>query len=84
MAYRSKFTGAQVDSLLDRINSYPEESSEILNGITKEQITSKLTGDDIMKMLTGQQIIDKINSVTGSIVFTKYVDCQAGAGKSTN
>lgn len=84
MAYRSKFTGAQVDSLLDRINSYPEDSSEILNNITKEQITSKLTGADIMKLLTGQQIIDKINSVTGSIAFTKYVDCQAGAGKSTN
>ena len=84
MAYKSKYTGAQVDSLLDRINDYPATPSDILDGITKEQITSKLTGDDIMKMLTGQQIIDKINTVTGNIAFTKYVDCQAGAGKSTN
>lgn len=84
MAYKSKYTGAQVDSLLDRINDYPETPSDILNGITKEQITSKLTGNDIMEMLTGQQIIDKINTVASNIVFTKYVDCQAGAGKSTN
>lgn len=82
MAYKSRYTGAQVDSLLDRISNYPDDSSEILDDITKKQITSKLDGDDIMGMLTGQQIIDKINSVSGSIVFTKYVDCQAGAGKS--
>lgn len=66
MAYKSKFTGAQVDALLDRINEYPESPSQIIDN------------------LTGQQIIDKINSVSGNIVFTKYVDCQAGAGKSTN
>ena len=66
MAYKSKFTGAQVDSLLDRINGYPASPSQILDS------------------LSGQQIIDKINSVSGNIVFTKYVDCQAGAGKSTN
>lgn len=86
MAYKSKYTGAQVDSLLDRINGYPEDPQDILNDltITKEQITNVLTGADIMGMLTGQQIIDKINSVTGNITFTKYVDCQAGAGKSTN
>ena len=82
MAYKSRYTGAQVDSLLDRISNYPDDSSEILDDITKKQITSKLDGDDIMGMLSGQQIIDKINSVSGSIVFTKYVDCQAGAGKS--
>ena len=64
MAYKSKFTGAQIDNLLDKVNGWVETPSSIL--------------DD----LTGQQIIDKINSVSGSIVFTKYVDCQAGAGKS--
>lgn len=64
MAYKSKFTGAQVDNLLDKVNGWVETPSSILDG------------------LTGQQIIDKINSVSGSIVFTKYVDCQAGAGKS--
>ena len=65
MAYKSKYTGAQVDNLLDKVNGWVETPSSILDG------------------LTGQQIIDKINSVSGSIVFTKYVDCQAGAGKST-
>lgn len=64
MAYKSKYTGAQVDNLLDKVNGWVETPSSILSG------------------LTGQQIIDKINSVSGSIVFTKYVDCQAGAGKS--
>lgn len=64
MAYKSKYTGAQVDNLLDKVNGWVETPSSILDG------------------LTGQQIIDKINSVSGSIVFTKYVDCQAGAGKS--
>lgn len=64
MAYKSKFTGAQVDNLLDKVNGWVETPSSIIDG------------------LTGQQIIDKINSVSGSIVFTKYVDCQAGAGKS--
>ena len=75
MAYKSKFTGSQVDSLLDRINDYPATPSEILDGLTAQKV---------LDLLTGQQIIDKINSVTGNIVFTKYVDCQAGAGKSTN
>lgn len=64
MAYKSKYTGAQVDNLLDKVSGWVETPSSILEG------------------LTGQQIIDKINSVSGSIVFTKYVDCQAGAGKS--
>lgn len=75
MAYKSKYTGSQVDSLLDRINDYPATPSEILDSLTAEKV---------LGLLTGQQIIDKINSVTGNIVFTKYVDCQAGAGKSTN
>lgn len=75
MAYKSKYTGSQVDSLLDRINDYPATPSEILDDLTAEKV---------LGLLTGQQIIDKINSVTGNIVFTKYVDCQAGAGKSTN
>lgn len=64
MAYKSRYTGAQIDNLLDKVNGWVETPSSILDG------------------LTGQQIIDKINSVSGSIVFTKYVDCQAGAGKS--
>lgn len=38
--------------------------------------------DDVLKNVTGQAIIDKINSVSGDIVFTKFVDAQAGAGKT--
>lgn len=36
----------------------------------------------ILEKLSGQDIIDKINSVEGSIIFTKFVDCQGGAGKT--
>lgn len=36
----------------------------------------------ILEKLSGQDIINKINSVEGSIVFTKFVDCQGGAGKT--
>ena len=36
----------------------------------------------ILEKLSGQDIIDKINSVEGSIIFTKFVDCQSGAGKT--
>lgn len=39
--------------------------------------------DSILDSVSGQAIIDRINSVEGNIAFTKYVDCQAGAGKST-
>ena len=38
--------------------------------------------DAVLQNMTGQAIIDKINTVTGNIVFTKFVDAQAGAGKS--
>lgn len=66
MAYKSTYTGAQIDSLLDKVNGWVETPGSILDGVT------------------GQQIIDKINSVSSdSIVFTKFVDCQAGAGKTT-
>lgn len=36
----------------------------------------------ILEKLTGQDIINKINSVEGNIIFTKFVDCQGGAGKT--
>lgn len=36
----------------------------------------------ILEKLSGQDIIDKINSVEGNIIFTKFVDCQGGAGKT--
>jgi hypothetical protein len=51
--------------------------------LTEKNILDKLTGDGIMSKLTGQQIVDKINTVTGNIVFKKFVDCQASAGKTT-
>lgn len=66
MAYKSKFTGAEVDALLEKVDGWVNTPSTMYDE------------------LTGQEIIDKINSVAGNIVFTKYVDCQAGAGKSTN
>lgn len=48
----------------------------------KNDPTTIMTADQILSKLTGQQIIDKINSVSGNIVFTKFVDAQAGAGNS--
>ena len=70
MAYKSKFTGAEVDAAIEQVRSW------------KNDPTSIMTADQILSKLTGQQIIDKINSVSGNIVFTKFVDAQAGAGNS--
>lgn len=64
MAYKSKFTGVEVDNLLTYVQKLQQNPNAVLQN------------------MTGQAIIDKINSVTGNIVFTKFVDAQAGAGKS--
>lgn len=74
MAYKSKFTGAKVDELLTIVQNQQQNPSSILNGLTEKNVLDKLTG---------QGIIDKINSVSGNIVFKKYVDCQSGAGKTS-
>ena len=63
MAYKSKFTGVEVDNLLTYVQTLQQNPDAVQN-------------------MTGQAIIDKINTVTGNIVFTKFVDAQAGAGKS--
>lgn len=65
MAYKSKFTGKQVDDLLTYVQTMQDSP------------------DGVLANVTGQQIIDKINTVTGNIKFTKFVDCSAGAGKTT-
>lgn len=64
MAYKSKFTGVEVDNLLIYVQKLQQNP------------------DAVLQNMTGQAIIDKINTVTGNIVFTKFVDAQAGAGKS--
>lgn len=70
MAYKSKFTGAEVDAAIEQVRTW------------KSNPSTMMTGDQILANLTGQQIIDKINSVSGDIVFTKFVDAQGGAGNS--
>ena len=64
MAYKSKFTGVEVDNLLTYVQTLQQNP------------------DAVLQNMTGQAIIDKINTVTGNIVFTKFWDAQAGAGKS--
>lgn len=83
MAYKSKFTGAKVDELLTLVQTQQQNPSSILEGLTEKNILDKLTADGILGKLTAQQLIDKINTVSGNIVFKKYVDCQASAGKTT-
>lgn len=83
MAYRSKYTGARVDELLTLVENMETNPGSVLENISGDDIIQKLSGEQILSKLTGQQIIDKINSVSGNIVFVKYVDCQAGAGKTT-
>lgn len=83
MAYKSKFTGAKVDELLTLVQTQQQNPSSILEGLTEKNILDKLTADGILGKLTAQQLIDKINTVSGNIVFKKYVDCQANAGKTT-
>lgn len=72
MAYKSRFTGAKIDELLEIVQNQQTNPGLIIENVTSEQLLAKMTG---------QQIIDKINSVGGNIVFTKFVDCQGGGGK---
>lgn len=72
MAYKSRFTGAKIDELLEIVQNQQTNPGLVIENVTSEQLLAKMTG---------QQIIDKINSVGGNIVFTKFVDCQGGGGK---
>lgn len=72
MAYKSRFTGAKIDELLEIVQNQQTNPGSVIENVTGEQLLVKMTG---------QQIIDKINSVGGNIVFTKFVDCQGGGGK---
>lgn len=72
MAYKSRFTGAKIDELLEIVQYQQTNPGLVIENVTGEQLLAKMTG---------QQIIDKINSVGGNIVFTKFVDCQGGGGK---
>ena len=74
MAYKSSYTGQKVDELLTFVDGIKTDPSSILDDVT---------GTDILDKVTAQQLIDKINSVSGNIVFTKFVDCRSGAGKTT-
>ena len=90
MAYKSRFTGAKIDELLEIVQNQQTNPGLVIKNVTGEQllakmtgqqIIAKMTGQQIIDKMTGQQIIDKINSVGGNIVFTKFVDCQGGGGK---
>lgn len=72
MAYKSRFTGTKIDELLEIVQNQQTNPGSVIENVTGEQLLAKMTG---------QQIIDKINSVGGNIVFTKFVDCQGGGGK---
>ena len=72
MAYKSRFTGAKIDELLEIVQNQQTNPGLVIENVTGEHLLAKMTG---------QQIIDKINSVGGNIVFTKFVDCQGGGGK---
>lgn len=72
MAYKSRFTGAKIDELLEIVQNQQTNPGLVIENVTGKQLLAKMTG---------QQIIDKINSVGGNIVFTKFVDCQGGGGK---
>lgn len=81
MAYKSRFTGAKIDELLEIVQNQQTNPGSVIENVTGEQLLAKMTGQQIIDKITGQQIIDKINSVGGNIVFTKFVDCQGGGGK---
>lgn len=74
MAFKSAFTGAKIEELLVQVNTWKVTPSSRLEGVTEA---------NILGAITAQGLINKINSVTGNIVFTKYVDAQKGAGNST-
>lgn len=81
MAYKSRFTGAKIDELLEIVQNQQTNPGLVIENVTGEQLLEKMTGQQLLAKMTGQQIIDKINSVGGNIVFTKFVDCQGGGGK---
>lgn len=90
MAYQSKFTGATVDELLTVVQNWKANPDSLLEGVQGDTILGKFSDSDystikskVWAKITGQEILDKINSVTGNIVFTKFVDAQAGAGDTT-
>lgn len=72
----------------------------ILGKLTEEGILGILSGDGIVgkfsdsnystieskvwPKVSGQDVVDKINTVANNIVFTKFVDAQAGAGDTTD
>lgn len=83
------------DDILEKLT---EEG--ILGKLTEKGILGKLSGDGIVgkfsdsnystieskvwPKVSGQDVVDKINTVASSIVFTKFVDAQAGAGDTTD
>lgn len=70
MAYQSKFTGETIDNLLTSVQNWVSDDTSF-----KEELWAKITPQDV---------IDKINAVDGNIVFTKFVDAQAGAGNTVD
>ena len=82
MAYKSKFTGAQIDEYLTIVQSQQANPGSVLDNVTEQDILNTLTEAGILSKLTGQGIINKINTVATNIVVTKYVDAQAGGGNS--
>ena len=73
MAFKSKYSGAKVDELLDYVNKIKTNPQSILENLSES---------DILNKITAKGLINKINTVNGNITFKKYVDCQVGAGKS--
>ena len=69
MAYKSSFTGAKVDELLGWVDGVKTDPSSILEDISAE---------DILPKLTGQQIIDKINSVQAARVIVSAFRIKVG------
>ena len=53
MAYKSRFTGAKIDELLEIVQNQQTNPGLVIENVTGEQLLAKMTG---------QQIIDKINS----------------------
>ena len=77
MAYKSRFTGAKIDELLEIVQNQQTNPGLVIENVTGEQLLAKMTGQQIIDKMTGQQLLAKmtgqqiIDKMTGQQIIDK-------------